>query len=116
MADEYLQTASPIADYLVGTNPALVIDFTLGGARQRFTLGGNVTIAGFNGMRAGVPYDLWFKQDAVGSHTVTWPSNMKWQGGSAPTITATAAYQDKIVLVWDPLNATYLAVASQNYH
>jgi len=114
--DEYLASASPLADFVVGTNGALVIDVNVGGPRQRWTLTGNVTIATLQGFRAGVSYELWFKQDATGSRTVTWPSSVKWAGGVAPTITVGAGTQDRITLMWDPANAQYLASATQNYH
>jgi hypothetical protein len=114
-SDEYLFTSSPINDFTVGTNGALVIDLNQGGPRQRWTLTGNITINAINGARAGLSYDLWLRQDATGSRTVAWPSNIKWAGGSAPTISATALYQDKVTLVWDPASTAWLASVTAAY-
>ena len=115
-SDEYLATASPLNQLTASATTAYVIDLAQYGPRQRIVLAGNITITAINGARAGLPYDVWFQQDATGSRTVAWPSNIRWQGGSAPTITTTATYQDRITLFWDPLNAQWMAVASQNYH
>jgi hypothetical protein len=40
-------------------------------------------------------------QPAAGSKTVTWPTNVKWPGGTAPTLTTTANAVDIITLVYD---------------
>ena len=47
-------------------------------------------------------------QPAAGSKTVTWPTNVKWPGGTAPTLTTTANAVDIITLVYDgnPLSST----------
>jgi len=57
----------------------------------------NFTITGAtNG--AACSFGLYIKQDATGSRLVTWPASVKWPGGTAPTLTTTAAATDIIVL------------------
>ena len=56
---------------------------------------GNVTIA-LTGETAGQTFLVRILQDSVGSRTVTWFSTIKWAGGSAPTLTTTAAKADTL--------------------
>lgn len=41
---------------------------------------------------------LYVVQDATGGWDITWPASVKWAGGSAPTLTATANARDLVVL------------------
>jgi len=59
------------------------------------TLGGNRTLA-LSNTTAGQCLMLELKQDGTGSRTVTWFSGISWAGGSAPTLTTTAAKTDVI--------------------
>lgn len=43
---------------------------------------------------AGKSFTLVLIQDATGSRTATWPASVKWAGGTAPTLTTTAAKRD----------------------
>ena len=72
------------------------------GLAQLLTLTGNATLT-FSGAIAGARYILELTQDSTGSRTVAWPT-IRWQGGSAPTLTATAAKTDLIVLIYDGSN------------
>lgn len=47
------------------------------------------------------------------SQTVTWPSNIRWAGGAAPTLTLISGQHDIITFVYDGTN--YLGGASLNY-
>ena len=67
------------------------------------TLAGNRTLT-FSNPQAGSRYLLKITQDATGSRTITWPSTVKWAGGSAPTLTATAAKTDLIEFLFDGTN------------
>src|SRR5205823_4505982 len=49
-------------------------------------------------------------QDATGSRTVTWPTKVKWPGGTAPTLTTTASQADMFAFLWNGTN--YAAVQS----
>lgn len=57
------------------------------------TLTANSTFT-FPTATVGASFDLAVVQDATGSRTVTWPGTVKWAGGSAPTLTTTAAKAD----------------------
>jgi len=51
-----------------------------------------------------------------GTRTITWPGAVKWPGGVAPTLTATAAKVDILTLVTDDGGTNwYGLVAGQNY-
>jgi hypothetical protein len=52
-------------------------------------------------------------QDASGSRTVTWPSSVKWPGGTAPTLTITGDAIDVIRFYFDGL--TYHGVSQLDY-
>jgi len=67
---------------------------------QNLTLTGNCTYT-FPTATAGKSFLLMQKQDATGSRTVTWPSSVRWAGGTAPIITATASKTDVISFVAD---------------
>ena len=43
-------------------------------------------------------------QDGTGSRTATWPSTVKWAGGTAPTLTTTASAVDIIAFYFDGTN------------
>lgn len=63
------------------------------------TLTENITSITFSNVTSAtvMPITIEFTQDATGGRTVTgWPAGVKWSGGSAPTITATAAAVDVI--------------------
>jgi len=94
------------------TSTAYTIDNT-NGTLQILTLTGNCTFT-FPTATAGKSFTLFLKQDATGSRTVTWPASVKWPGGTAPTITATASKADKYVFTAD---GTYWlgSTAGQSY-
>lgn len=66
---------------------------------QSLTLTQNETLS-FSNPTVGGMYQLILKQDGTGSRTVTWPT-IKWEGGIAPTLTATAGKVDVIHLLYD---------------
>lgn len=65
------------------------------------TLGGNRTMAAFQNFPDGATIYLRVKQDGTGSRTLTWNSNVAWQGGTAPTLTTTANASDLLQFVFD---------------
>jgi hypothetical protein len=73
---------------------------TATGTVQILTLTGNCTFT-FPTAVAGESFTLLLRQDGTGSRTVTWPSAVRWPGGTAPTITATANQTDKYVFTSD---------------
>jgi hypothetical protein len=63
------------------------------------TIDGNRTI-NFSNARAGGTYILKVKQDATtGSRLVTWNANIKWAGGSAPTLTTDTNGEDLFTFI-----------------
>lgn len=76
------------------------ISYTISSTRSfhDLTLTGNVTFT-FPTATAGRQFTLLLKQDATGSRTITWPTNVRWAGGTAPTITSTANRTDVISFV-----------------
>ena len=78
---------------------------------QKVTLGGNRTFT-FANPKTGGRYLIVLKQDGTGSRTITWPT-IKWQGGSAPTLTTTANKVDLITIIYD--GTDYFGTASTNY-
>jgi hypothetical protein len=90
---------------------AKTIDWTLSN-KQKITLTGNCT---FTFTNPPGPCSLIFKlaQDATGSRTVTWPSAVKWSGGTAPTLTTAANKVDIISFYYD--GSSYFGTYSLNY-
>jgi hypothetical protein len=84
------------------TSTAYTIDLA-NGTVQVLTLTGNCTYT-FPTAAAGKSFILLQKQDGTGSRTVTWPSAVKWPGGTAPTITSTASKLDKYIFTSDGTN------------
>lgn len=76
------------------------IDWTAGN-KQKSTLTDNCTFT-FSPEPSG-PCNLVLKliQDATGSRTVTWPADVKWPGGTAPTLTTAASSVDIITFYYD---------------
>lgn len=56
----------------------------------RLTLTGNVTVSRMLGGVEGEELRLFAVQDSTGSRTITWPANVTWVGGTAPTLSTTA--------------------------
>lgn len=80
---------------------------------QKLTLSANCTIS-FSNPNEGGFYFLELRQDGTGGRTVTWPANVKWAGGTAPTLTTTANRTDLITFYFD--GSYYCGVVSgQNF-
>jgi hypothetical protein len=80
---------------------------------QLVTMTGNVTSVTFSNPQTGGSYLLRIATGA-GSFSITgWPVTVKWTGGTAPTITATASKVDLINFYYD--GTSYYGSYSQNY-
>lgn len=66
------------------------------------TLGGATTLTAItsNSSQVGRRITVLLAQDATGGRTVTWPSNVKFAGGTAPTLTTTAGATDVFNFVY----------------
>ncbi len=85
----------------------VAVDFSVS-VNNQVTFAGNRTFT-FSNPETGQIYCIKIIQDGTGSRTATWPSTVVWAGGSAPTLTTTAAYNDMIYLMYD--GAKYRDVA-----
>ena len=61
------------------------------------TLGGNRTLANPSNLTAGASGCIWITQDGTGSRTLAYGSYWDFTGGTAPTLTTTAAAVDCLV-------------------
>lgn len=73
------------------------------GLVARVTLAGNRTMAAPLNLRVGT-FLLTVIQDGTGSRTITWNAAFKWAGGTAPTLTTTAAAKDVLSFFYDGTN------------
>lgn len=76
----------------------VAVDFSVSNNNQ-VTVAGNRTLT-FANPAVGEIYCVRITQDASGSRTITWPT-IKWAGGSAPSLTATASRTDDVFLMYD---------------
>jgi hypothetical protein len=60
------------------------------------TLGGDRAISNPTNIKTGGLYTIIIKQDAVGTRLLTWGTNFKFAGGTAPTLTTTASKVDVV--------------------
>lgn len=91
-------TTASFVDVALGIPPTTV-DWNLS-ASQWGLLSGNTTLT-FTAPPAGTRVMLRVIQDRTGSRTVTWPSTVRWLGGSAPTLSTTAGDVDIVTFFWD---------------
>jgi len=78
------------------------------------TMAHNITFANPSNDTAGQSGSIFLTQDGTGSRTASWGSDWDFIGGTAPTLTTTAAAVDRIDYVI--LDATNIqAVATLNY-
>ena len=71
------------------------------------TLAHNTTFAAPSNQVAGQSGSIFITQDGTGSRTAAWNANFKWKGGTAPTLSTTAAAVDRI---------DYIIASSGNIH
>lgn len=60
------------------------------------TMAHNITFANPTNVVAGQSGSIFLTQDGTGSRTGSWGTNFDWAGGTAPTLTTTAAAVDRI--------------------
>jgi hypothetical protein len=77
------------------------------------TLGGNRTLDNPTNLVAGGVYRWAVTQDGTGSRTLAYGTLFKWSGGTAPTLTTTAAAIDSITAIYD--GSVLLASYTLNY-
>jgi hypothetical protein len=96
---------------LTGATPS--VSLSAGGSFS-LTLSGNATIAFADAPATGSSgFSLKVTQDAGGSgFTVTWPASVKWPGGTAPALTATANKADVFVFTTDDGGTSFVGLVA----
>ena len=89
---------------------SIAIDMALG-IHHSVTLGGNRAFAAPTNQAVGQSGSIFITQDGTGSRTASWNAAFKWVGGTAPTLTTTAAAVDRIDYLIKASNVIH-AVAS----
>ena len=95
------------------SSASITIDFS-DSNNFKVTLGHNATFNNPSNITAGQTGSIFLTQDGTGSRTGSWGSYWDFIGGTAPTLTTTAAAVDRIdYVVLDSTNIQ--AVATLNY-
>jgi hypothetical protein len=96
---------------LTGTTPSISMN---AGGSFSLVLSGNTTISFADAPATGASgFSLAVTQDASGSgYTVTWPASVKWPGGSAPELTATADKTDAFIFTTSDAGASYVGLVA----
>ena len=96
---------------LSGTTPSVSLN---GGGSFSLVLSGNTTFTFADAPATGsAGFSLKVAQDGGGSgYTVTWPASVKWPGGTAPELTATADKADVFVFTTDDAGASYVGLVA----
>ena len=74
---------------------SITIDMAAG-LHHSVTLGGNRAFAAPTNQAVGQSGSIFITQDGTGSRTASWNAAFKWAGGTAPTLTTTAAAVDRV--------------------
>ncbi len=88
------------------------IDWKLGN-KFKFTFGAQNDTFTFTAPSNPCSLTLVLIQDGTGSRTATWPANVKWAGGSAPTLSTGANAIDIISFYYD--GSSFYGVASLDF-
>jgi hypothetical protein len=98
---------------VANTSTAYTVDLA-NGVLFDLTMTGTPVVFTFPTATAGRQFTLMLKQDGTGTRLATWPASVRWAGGTAPTLTTTAAKTDVISFLAD---GTYWLgfVGAQNF-
>ena len=80
----------------------------------RHTLSGNVTFE-FNNPEAdpaGNSFTLIVAQDSAGGHTITWPSSVEWDSGTAPSLSSNAGDKHMVSFLSPDGGSTWIGLVS----
>ena len=96
---------------LTGATPT--VSLSAGGSFS-LTLSANTTLGFADAPATGsAGFSLKVTQDASGSgFTVTWPASVKWPGGAAPALTATANKADVFVFTTDDGGTSFVGLVA----
>lgn len=93
---------------------AITIDWALGNDHSVTWTAANPTVTFSNPKSCG-RYVLMAFQDGTGGRAPTWPGNVVWSGGIAPTPTALAGKMDLYVFIYNLTTNKYYGAVNQNY-
>lgn len=96
------------------TDAATIATSAALGNNFRVTLGANRVLGNPTGLKDGGIYRWLIKQDGTGSRTLSYGTFFAWPGGTAPTLTTTAAAVDMITAIYDATDAKLYARADLN--
>jgi hypothetical protein len=96
---------------LTGTSPSISLG---SGGSFSLVLSGNTTFSFTDAPATGATgFSLAITQDASGSgFTVTWPASVRWPGGTAPDLTATADKTDAFVFTTSDGGASFVGLVA----
>ena len=108
------QANQPVAN-LGSISGTVNLDFDVRGNYIKATLTGATTFTVSN-TRVGTTYILMLIQDATGGRVITWPSGIRWAGGTTPTLNTAANRVTLVTLV--PFSSTVAlgALAGTNFN
>jgi hypothetical protein len=104
--------ATPVGQ--LGTVSGMIVNLNTSNL-FRITLQNPMTNFSFVDGQDGGKYTIILHQDASGSRLASWPSNFKWRGASAPTLTTTASGIDIVSFLRDGGDDMYYGDASLNF-
>lgn len=87
----------------IGTGTTTEINWNNGNI-AKFTFDGDDEILEFIDSNGGSELTLMVVQDSVGGRTLTFPANVKWKGGIAPTLSTTPDSVDIIKFIFDGID------------
>src|SRR3990167_7357312 len=99
------------------TGSSYEVDLSLGNVFN-LVLNANCTFTFSNPHASGThsSFTVLLKQDSAGSRTVTWPSSVKWQSGTAPTLSTASHAADVLGFTTNDGGTKWLGfVVAQNY-
>ena len=104
-----VNAATGTATLNLAAGTTLTTGATVGSSVYDETLTGAVTftVSGFT-VGAAQEITVILRQDATGGRVVTWPTAVKWSGGTAPTFVTTASTITVVHLVSDDGGATVI--------
>ena len=96
----------------VASSTTPTFDLSLGNVFLFTFPAGNITPTFLNPLK-GQFFELHLRQDATGGRTISWPSNFKFPGGTAPTLTATGNALDILVFTYVQVSNEYRLISYQ---
>lgn len=104
---------NPIASFappgIVIDGPTQIID-CMSGSYFTWLIGASRTVSTFLNPIGGQFVRMEIVQDTVGSRVLTWPSNVSWPGGVAPTLSNTPGAVDVVRFEWNPTASKWRGV------